>query len=57
MAAARGDVDALRALVAHGADPSIRTQIDDYATPLEEARNLGRVNAVRFLEASLREPG
>jgi len=57
MAAARDDVDALRVLVAHGADLSIRTQIDDYATPLEEARNLGRVNAVRFLEASLREPG
>lgn len=57
MAAARDDVDALRILIAHGADLSIRTQIDEYATPLEEARNLGKVNAVRFLEASLRALG
>ena len=40
MAAARDDVEALRVLVAHGADVSIRTTIDGYATPLEEARNL-----------------
>lgn len=50
MAAAKDDVDALRMLVQHGADLSIRTEIDDYATPLEEARNLRKVNAVRFLE-------
>jgi ankyrin repeat protein len=51
MAAARDDVDALRILVRHGADLSIRTEIDDYATPLEEARNLRKMNAVRYLES------
>ena len=51
MAAARDDVEALRILVRYGADLSIRTDIDDYATPLEEARNLGKVNAATYLES------
>jgi len=51
MAAAKDDIDALRILVQHGADLSIRTEIDDYATPLEEARNLRKMNAVRYLES------
>ena len=50
MAAARDDVEALRLLVRHGADLSIRTDIDDYATPLEEARNLGKLAAAAYLE-------
>lgn len=50
MAAVREDIEALRLLIAHGADLSIRTRIDDYQTPLEEARSLGRTEAVRFLE-------
>jgi ankyrin repeat protein len=50
MAAAHNDVEALRILVRYGADLTIRTDIDDYATPLEEARNLGKLEAVRFLE-------
>ena len=49
-AAASDDVAALRVLVAHGADLSIRTAIDDCATPLEEARNLGKLAAVKYLE-------
>lgn len=53
MAAARDDVAALRVLVAHGADLSIRTEIDDYATPLDEARSLGKLNAVRYLEGAV----
>jgi ankyrin repeat protein len=52
LAAARDDVAALRILVAHGADLTIRTDIDDCATPLEEARTLGSRNAVAFLEVS-----
>lgn len=36
-AAVKNDVAALELLVAHGADLSIRTEIDNYATPLEEA--------------------
>lgn len=50
MAAAREDIEALKLLIGHGADLSIRTRIDDYETPLEEARSLGRTAAVRFLE-------
>lgn len=50
MAAALDDVEALRILVRYGADLSIRTQIDDYATPLEEARNLGKLKAAAYLE-------
>ncbi len=51
MAAAQDDVRALRILVRCGADLSIRTDIDEYATPLEEARNLRKLNAVRYLES------
>lgn len=50
LAAARDDVEALRILVAHGADLSVRTDIDDFATPLEEARIVGSRNAAAFLE-------
>jgi hypothetical protein len=50
MAAARDDVEALRILVRHGADLSIRTEIDDCTTPLEEARHLGKMNAAKYLE-------
>jgi ankyrin repeat protein len=50
-AAASDDVDALRVLVRHGADLTIRTAIDDRATPLEEARLLGKRNAVTYLES------
>lgn len=49
-AAAREDIPALELLVDAGADPQARTRIDDCATPLEEARNLGRARAVTFLE-------
>jgi len=51
MAAARNDVSALQILVHYGADLTIRTRIDDYATPLEEARLLKRQEAVRYLES------
>jgi ankyrin repeat protein len=50
MAAARDDVAALAILIEYGADASLRTRIDDFATPLEEARTLGRTRAVSFLE-------
>jgi ankyrin repeat protein len=49
MAAARDDVEALRLLVHYGADLSIRTDIDDHATPLEEARSLGKLAAAEYL--------
>ena len=40
-AAVRNDVEALRVLVENGADLTIRTRIDEYATPLEEAELMG----------------
>jgi ankyrin repeat protein len=51
LAAVREDLEALRILVAHGADLSVRTNIDEYATPLEEARRLRKLKSVEFLEA------
>ena len=59
MAAARDDVKALRLLVRYGADLSIRTRIDNFATPLEEARSLNKdgiaitERAIAFLEAHI----
>ena len=55
MAAAKNDVTALKIFVKYGADLSIRTDIDDYATPLEEARILHNLKfncsyAIAFLE-------
>jgi ankyrin repeat protein len=50
MAAARDDVDTLKVLVAAGADLSIRTDIDDCATPLEEAKNLKMAKALEYLK-------
>ena len=48
-AAFRNDVEALKLLVAFGADLGIRTEIDDYATPLEEARTFGCAEASAYL--------
>lgn len=51
MAAARNDVASLRILIEHGADMTIRTEIDDYATPLEEAISLDCKDAVKYLQS------
>jgi hypothetical protein len=40
-AVARRDLDAIRLLLAHGADPLARTGIDDRTTPLEDAEAAG----------------
>jgi ankyrin repeat protein len=48
-AAATDDVKAIELLLAHGADATARTRIDDRATPIEEAEILGRSEAVRAL--------
>lgn len=50
-AAVRNDVRALKMLVEAGADLSICTRIDEYATPLEEAMRLGGADqAVAYLQ-------
>lgn len=43
------DPETIELLLSHGADPNAKTNIDNYATPLEEAENLGRSNSVRTL--------
>jgi uncharacterized protein len=48
-AANNDDPKAIELLLSHGADPNARTNIDDFATPLEEAENLGRTNAAQIL--------
>lgn len=48
-AAANDDVRAIELLMARGADPAARTNVDDFATPLEEAEYLGRRDAARAL--------
>ena len=40
LAAARNDLESLKILHKFGADLTIRTDIDDYATPYQEAVNL-----------------
>lgn len=44
-AAVRNDVEALKILYEKGADFSLRTTVDDYATPLEEARPMTQWHA------------
>jgi len=49
LAAVRNDTEALQILAKHGADFTMRTTIDDYSTPLEEAERVGSNEAVAFL--------
>lgn len=56
-AATVNDVKAVELLLRHGADPSVRTNIDSYTTPLEEAEMLGAGDAARVLrEFAERDP-
>ena len=55
-AAAYNDVKSLKLLKNAGADFTIRTRIDEYATPLEEAEILGRSpEAVAYLRSTEQE--
>jgi ankyrin repeat protein len=49
-AVSRDDVAAIELLVAHGADVSAPTRIDDLTTPLEEAEQLNRKGAINALK-------
>jgi ankyrin repeat protein len=51
-AAARDDAEAVLLLLAHGADPSARTRIDDRTTPLEEAERGGCSRAAAALRSA-----
>lgn len=48
-AASIPDLEALRLLLAAGADPALRTRIDDYATALEEAEAAGSTEVAALL--------
>lgn len=48
-AAARNDAKLIELLLAHGADPSARTGIDEFATPAQEAELLRALEAVEVL--------
>lgn len=50
-AAAGDDAEMIRYLLDKGADPEVRTGIDDKTTPLEEARLLGCEAAVEILRS------
>lgn len=49
MAAAKGNLEAVRLLLDTGADRSVRTRIDDQATPEEEARLLGQTEVADLI--------
>jgi ankyrin repeat protein len=51
-AVARRNLQAVRLLLARGADPHARTRIDDCSTPLEDAAAAGFVEAVRAMASS-----
>jgi ankyrin repeat protein len=51
-AVARRNLDAVRLLIAVGADPHARTRIDDHSTPLEDAHAAGFAEAVASMQAS-----
>ena len=48
-AAARDNPKAIALLLSHGADPSARTSVDDFTTPIQEAENGGCSEAIRTL--------
>lgn len=49
-AVAEGNGLAVQILLDGGADPGLRTRIDDYETPSEVARTMGRLDLVEILE-------
>ncbi|MDT7538882.1 MAG: uncharacterized protein QOI82_2467 [Actinomycetota bacterium] len=51
-AASRDDADAIRILLAAGADPTLRTRIDDRMTALEESEHFGNERAAAALRGT-----
>lgn len=46
------DAEAVAILLAHGANPALRTRIDDYTSPLEDAERLGLTEIARLLRGA-----
>jgi len=53
LAVSQRDERAIEILLAHGADPDLKTRIDEYATPLEEAVILGNTEGAQMLRRLL----
>lgn len=53
-AVSRRDPESVRILLAHGADPTLRTRIDDFSTPIEEAESTGLAEIATLLRAASR---
>jgi len=49
-AAADNDTKAIELLLSHGADVDAKTDVDDFTTPLEEAKSGGCAEAVQILQ-------
>jgi ankyrin repeat protein len=47
------DAAAVRMLLAHGADPTLRTRIDDCSSPLEDAKAAGFTEAAELMREAL----
>jgi ankyrin repeat protein len=47
------DSRAMEILLARGADPTLKTRVDEYATPLEEAHIVGNVEGAAMLQRLL----
>jgi uncharacterized protein len=52
-AVSRHDLEAIRLLLASGADPNADTRIDDYTTPLEDAEAAGMHDCVLLLREAM----
>jgi uncharacterized protein len=53
-AVALRDIEAVGLLLRHGAEPDARTNVDDYSTPIEDARTIGFSEAATMLEKARR---
>jgi hypothetical protein len=51
------DAEAVRLLLAHGADPTVKTRIDDCTSPLEDAEALGFVAGAELMRDALLPAG
>jgi ankyrin repeat protein len=51
-AVAQRNLQAVKLLLEHGADPQARTRIDDYSTPLEDARAAGFTEAAALMDGA-----
>jgi ankyrin repeat protein len=56
LAVSQRDEQAMELLLAHGADPSLKTRIDECATPIDEAELTGNAEGADMLRRLLSKP-